>query len=251
LSAIYQGGAESLMDAIILAAGRGTRLQPLTDTLPKPLIEVNGLSLIEIHLHRLALAGFKRAIINLHHLGDLIKTTLGDGQRYGLQIIYSEEPGEALETAGGLVNALGLIKSDYFMVISADILCDYPLQQLTAAAQNNAQGHLIMVNNPAHHPRGDFLLDGSGHIALCTSTDAQVACTFSGLACFSKALFQHLVPGKRALRPVLEAAIVGRNLTGEVYSGIWSDIGTLERLDQARASTSIGEYIESVKQSIS
>lgn len=239
------------MDAIILAAGRGTRLQPLTDTLPKPLIKVHGLSLVEIHLHRLALAGFKRVIINLHHLGELIKTTLGDGQRYGLQIIYSEEPGAALETAGGLVNALGLIKNNHFIVISADILCDYPLQKLAAAAQSEAQGHLIMVNNPAHHPRGDFLLDRSSHVALRSPTDSQTAYTFSGLACFSKALFQHLAPGKRALRPVLEAAISDRILTGEVYSGTWSDIGTLERLDQARASESIGEYIDSVKQSIS
>ena len=239
------------MDAVILAAGRGTRLQPLTDTLPKPLIEVDGLSLIEIHLHRLALAGFKRVIINLHHLGELIQTALGDGQRYGLQIIYSEEPGEALETAGGLVNALSLIKSDYFAVISADILCDYPLRQLVTAAQNADQGHLVMVNNPAHHPRGDFLLDRSGHIALYTPKDTQNTYTFSGLACFSKALFQHLAPGKRALRPVLEAAIADQLLTGGVYSGIWSDIGTLERLNQARTSESIGEYIESVKQSIS
>jgi len=239
------------MDAIILAAGRGSRLQPLTDSLPKPLVEVNGLCLIEIHLHQLAIAGFKRVIINLHHLGELIKNRLGDGQNYGLQIIYSEETDEALETAGGIVNALGLITSKNFVAISADVLCDYPLKQLRNSEQISAPGHLVMVSNPSHHARGDFLLDDSAHIVTRIPGDSQMAYTFSGLARFSKAMFKPLPSGKRALRPVLEAAISQRQLSGEVYNGIWSDIGTLERLSQARASEAIGEYIESIRQSIS
>jgi len=236
------------MDVIILAAGRGSRLQPLTDSLPKPLIEVNGLCLIEIHLFQLASAGFERVIINLHHLGELIKSRLGDGQRYGLRIIYSEEPDEALETAGGIVNALSLIKSEHFVAISADVLCDYPLKQLAINTHDPATGHLVMVKNPGHHPLGDFLLDRSARIGLRTQ-DSQIAYTFSGLARLSKAMFDTLSPGKCALRPILEAAIEQRQLTGEVYEGIWSDIGTLERLNQARESAEIGEYIDSIRQS--
>ena len=239
------------MDALILAAGRGTRLQPLTNKLPKPLIEVHGLCLIEIHLIRLASAGFKRVIINLHHLGALIKARLGDGQHFGLQILYSEETDAALETAGGIVNALALIESERFIVVSADVLCDYPMRNLKLNTQGHAGGHLILVDNPAHHPRGDFLLENSNHLLARAGMDNQSAFTFSGLACFNKAMFQSLEPGKRALRPVLEAAIQERRLTGELHTGIWSDIGTLERLNQARASKSIGAYIESVRQSIS
>jgi MurNAc alpha-1-phosphate uridylyltransferase len=239
------------MDALILAAGRGTRLQPLTDQLPKPLIEVHGLCLIEIHLFRLAFAGFTRVVINLHHLGALIKTQLGDGNRFGLEIFYSEEVDGALETAGGIVNALALIESEFFVVVSADVLCDYPMQELGLNTQETAIGHLVMVNNPAHHPQGDFLLDKSSHLRVRAGMDNKPTYTFSGLACFSKALFVSLAPGKRALRPVLEEAMQERILTGEVHTGIWSDIGTLERLNQARACKSIGAYIESIKQSIS
>lgn len=239
------------MDALILAAGRGTRLQPLTDRLPKPLIDVHGLCLIEIHLIRLARSGFKRVVINLHHLGALIKARVGDGRRFGLQILYSEETDAALETAGGIVNALTLIESEHFAVVSADVLCDYPMQDIKLNAQSRPGGHLIMVDNPAHHPEGDFLLDNSNHLLVRTGTHTQPAYTFSGLACFRKTMFRPLKPGKRALRPVLEAAIKERHLTGEVHTGIWSDIGTLERLNQARASKSIGAYIESIRQSIS
>jgi MurNAc alpha-1-phosphate uridylyltransferase len=240
-----------LMDVIILAAGHGTRLRPLTDRLPKPLIEVDGLSLIEVHLYRLAFAGYTRVIINLHHLGEAIKSKLSNGKRYGLNIVYSEETNEALETAGGIINALDLIQSERFVAISADVVCDYPVELLATASKNEAQGNLIMVENPAHHPGGDFSLNSSNYLIMRNQSPHQSAYTFSGLACFHRALFEHLQPGKRALRPVLEAAIAKQQIKGEVYTGLWLDIGTLERLDQARDSAEVCEYIDSIRQSIS
>lgn len=239
------------MDVIIFAAGHGNRLRPLTDSLPKPLIEVAGLCLIEIHLYRLAAAGFERVIINLHHLGEMIAERLGGGEKYGLEIVYSREAHQALETAGGIVNALGLIKSEFFAAISADVLCDYPLERLCPAAESTALGHLILVDNPPHHHEGDFSLDEHGCLKKRGAVKDASGYTYSGLAWFRRALFEPLSPGKRALRPVLDAAIDKQQLTGEHHAGLWSDIGTKARLDQARAAVSIGEYIASIKQSIS
>ncbi len=240
-----------LMDAIIFAAGRGERLRPLTDHCPKPLIEVLGLSLIEIHLYRLAEAGFSRVIINLHHLGQLIRDKLGNGQHYGLEIHYSDEPEEALETAGGIVHALPLLDSPYFAAISADILCDFNYSRLPEMAKNSRNGRLLLVNNPAHHPQGDFALDQDGHL-LSQQQNQPLSCyTFSGIACFKRSLFEELQPGKRALRPVLESAIEHHTLYGTVYDGLWSDIGSLERLETARQSNTVAGYIASIKQSSS
>ena len=240
------------MDAMIFAAGHGTRLRPMTDTLPKPLIEIRGLSLIEIHLFNLAAAGFRRVIINLHHLGRVISESLGDGSRYGLEIIYSQEPEEALETAGGIVNALGMIRSQRFAAISADVLCDYSMTALqTAARYHCSLGHLIMVSNPAHHPGGDFALDSDNLLLPADEASDLPGLTYSGIAWFDRSLFETLSPGKRALRPVLEAAIAGKQLSGERHTGLWSDIGTLKRLDQARESGSVARYIDSIRQPIS
>lgn len=239
----------ALMDVIIFAAGRGERLRPLTDKLPKPLIKINGLSLIEIHLYRLAEAGFSRVIINLHHLGGMIRSKLGNGRRYGLEIFYSDEPGHALETAGGIVHALPLIHSERFAAISADVLCDYDLRGLinTDPAQS---GYLVLVDNPAHHPGGDFALDQGGLLRSSLNSRGLEFYTFSGIACFQRSLFENLPAGKRALRPVLEEQIAARRLRGEHYSGIWSDIGSPLRLEQARQSPTVLEYIDSIKQSI-
>lgn len=239
------------MDIIILAAGRGSRLRPLTDTLPKPLIEIGGISLIELHLYHLAMTGYGRVIINLHHLGESIKVKLGNGQRYGVEIVYSEEPDEALETAGGIVNALHLIESARFAAISADVLCDYPLGNLSKVDMAGVDAHLVMVENPAHHSEGDFSLNASGRITIHERNGRKPAYTYSGLACFKRAMFEGLSSGKRALRPVLESAIKEQQLMGELYTGLWSDIGTPERLDQARTSAGTAAYIESIKQSIS
>ncbi len=240
---------ERLMDAIIFAAGRGERLRPLTDSCPKPLIEIAGLSLIEIHLYRLASAGFSRVIINLHHLGQLISEKLGDGSRYGLKIIYSNEPGAALETAGGIVHALPHIQSRFFAAISADVLCDFDFKLLKQMEKSQRNGTLLMVGNPIHHPKGDFALETTNH--LIPASPEIPSYTFSGIACFQRALFEPLAAGKRALRPILDAQIQSRALYAQFYSGLWSDIGSIERLEQARQSSAVEKYIASIKQSIS
>ena len=232
---------------IIFAAGHGTRLRPLTDKLPKPLIEIRGLSLIEIHLLRLADAGFRRVIVNLHHLGDQIRTRLGDGSRYKLEITYSVEKTEALETAGGIVHALDLIESEIFAAISSDVLCDFPLSSIPELPMSNVDGHLVMVPNPEHHPEGDFELEESGRLCLRDTLPNRPALTFSGIACFRKSLFNELSAGKRPLRPILEETIGQHRLSGELHQGLWSDIGNLERLEQARQSTQVSEYISSVR----
>lgn len=237
------------MDAIILAAGRGERLRPLTDKLPKPLIEIHDVSLIEIHLYRLAQAGFKRVIINLHHLGETIRNKLGDGTQYKLHIEYSVEPISALETAGGIVHALGLVQTQQFAVISADIVCDFALSDLKKGAQYKNMGHLILIDNPEHHPAGDFVLAQTKELTLLKPKNNAKSYTFSGIAWFDKALFEPLAQGKRALRPVLESAINQKQLTAEHHAGLWSDIGTMERLAQARTSQSVAEYIDAIKQS--
>lgn len=239
------------MDAIIFAAGRGKRLSPLTDSCPKPLIEIAGLSLIEIHLYRLAAAGFSRVVVNLHHLGQLISEKLEDGSRYGLKIIYSNEPDFALETAGGVVHALPHIQSDFFAAISADVLCDFDFRLLQQMQINRHLGTLIMVDNPAHHPTGDFSMDKRNRLIPTSPGTTQRTYTFSGIACFKRGLFESLPPGKQALRPVLDAAIQSRTLYAQAYGGLWSDIGSIKRLEQARQSTEVGEYIASIKQSIS
>ena len=241
---------DRLMDAIIFAAGRGERLRPLTDICPKPLIQIGGLCLIEIHLYRLASAGFSRVIINLHHLGHLIREKLGNGNRYGLKIIYSNEPDIALETAGGIVHALPHIQSKVFAAISADVLCDVDFNLLREMEYDNSQGTLLMVNNPAHHAEGDFVLDSENHLLAINAENAQTSYTFSGIACFKRALFEPLASGKRALRPILNAAIDSQMLYGQTYSGLWSDIGSIERLEQARQSAKVEQYIDSIRQSI-
>lgn len=238
------------MDAMILAAGRGERLRPITDKLPKPLIEIHNLSLIEMHLHRLARSGFERVIINLHHLGEMIQNKLGNGTRYKLHIDYSIESISALETAGGIVHALDLIETQKFAVISADVVCDYEFSNLKIPAQNKHMGHLVLIDNPLHHPKGDFVLSQPKGLTLQQANNNAKSYTFSGIAWFDKALFEPLAQGKRALRPVLESAINQQQLTAEHHAGLWSDIGTIARLAQARSSQSVTEYIDSIKQSI-
>ena len=241
---------KSLMDAIILAAGRGARLRPLTDTCPKPLLEVAGITLIELHIQALVNAGVSHIIINLHHLGEHIQARIGDGQRFGVKISYSIEKPAALETAGGIRKALALIKTNSFVVISADILCDFPLDLLMDDQNDRTPGYIVLVENPSHHPHGDFHLDTkTGMIGLVSDTRPK-AFTFSGIARFEKSLFQNLKPGKLALRPVLEVAIQNRQLEGCLHQGLWSDIGTIDRLNEARHAPEILEYIESIKKSI-
>ncbi len=213
---------------MILAAGRGERLRPLTDQVPKPLITVGGKALIVRHLEALAAAGFSEVVINLAWLGEQIQQALGDGGAFGVSIAYSQEPPGALETAGGIIQALPLLGEQPFLMISGDVLCGYPLAELRSCP-SAAHGHLVMVDNPGHHPGGDFGIDADGRLR------SGGGLTFSGLAVLHPDLFAGLAPGRRALRPVFEDAIARRRLSGEHYRGMWSDVGTPERLREAEA----------------
>ncbi len=216
------------MRVMILAAGRGERLRPLTDCCPKPLIEVGGKALLVHHIERLAAVGIRELVINLDWLGDQIRDRLGDGRGFGVSIQYSPEPPGALETAGGIVRALPLLGNQPFAVIAGDVLCDYPFERLRAPDGDDL-GHLVMIDNPAHHPDGDFAL-----VDDRLRLDAEPRLTFSGIAVYSPALFTALAPGRRALRPVFEAAIAADRFSAEHYRGYWSDIGSIERLEAAR-----------------
>lgn len=216
------------MKAMILAAGRGERLRPLTDRTPKPLIEVGGKALIVHHLEHLARAGFDEIVINLAWLGDKVEKALGDGSGFGLSIVYSHEPPGALDTAGGIIQALPRLGDEPFVLISADVYCDYPLGRLRNH-QHRGLGHLVLVENPAHHLQGDFAVDHQARLVRATP-----AFTYSGIACLHPELFRGYRPGRRALRPVFEHAIDRGQLSGEVHHGLWSDVGTADRLEAIR-----------------
>lgn len=207
------------MNAMILAAGRGERLRPYTDTCPKPLLEVNHKPLIDYHLEALARAGIKQVVINTSWLGDAIEAAVGNGDRYGLDVVYSREP-EALETAGGIIQALPLL-DDRFLVVNADIFTDYRFEGLRVT---DAEAHLVLVENPSHNPSGDFVLS-DGRLR----NEGRPKYTFAGIASYAKSFFDELTPGKRALAPLLQQAADAGRLHGELYQGSWDDIGTLER----------------------
>ncbi|WP_163832397.1 N-acetylmuramate alpha-1-phosphate uridylyltransferase MurU [Spartinivicinus ruber] len=213
------------MNAMILAAGLGTRMRPLTLKTPKPLLPVLGKPLIEYHLERLAAAGINQLVINHAYLGEQIEAKLKDGSHWGVSISYSHEP-EPLETAGGIAHALPLLGDNPFIVINGDIWCDYPLEQLYLPESELA--HLILVDNPAHNPTGDFsLVDGQVGFD-CNSQRF----TFAGISVLSPALFKELPQAKWPLAPILEAAIKQGLVSGEQYKGYWLDVGTPERLGQ-------------------
>lgn len=220
------------MHALILAAGRGERLRPLTDTTPKPLLRAGSCSLIEHHLHALAAAGIGSIVINHAHLGQQIVSTLGDGSDYGIRIEYSAEPEGALETAGGIVNALSLIGSDPFAVVNGDIWTDYPFERLRREIPGLA--HLVLVSNPAHQPGGDFLLNGD-RASDKSSGSAGRPLTFSGIGIYRHALFDDLAPTRAPLAPLLRRAMSKGKVTGEHYTGRWIDVGTPERLAELDA----------------
>lgn len=216
------------MRAMILAAGRGERMRPLTDHTPKPLLEVGGKALIVRHLERLAEAGVGDVVINVAWLGDRIRAALGDGAALGLKIRYSPEPPGALETAGGIRAALPLLGSDPFLVVNGDLWCDYPLDRLVGRAPRGL-AHLVLVDNPAHHPGGDFaLVDGE------VRADREPRLTYAGIGVYRPELFTGLPPGRRALRPVLDRAIADGQVSGEAFHGAWADVGSPERLRRLR-----------------
>ncbi|MDX1655499.1 MAG: nucleotidyltransferase family protein [Candidatus Competibacteraceae bacterium] len=211
------------MRAMILAAGRGERMRPLTDTTPKPLLAAGGRPLIEYHLIGLARAGFKRVVINLGHLGEQIRHHLGDGGRWGLTIDYSPEPPGALETGGGIHRALPLLGEGPFLVVNGDIWSDYPYARLLERPVDLA--HLVLVDNPPQHPHGDFILSGAR-----VGVEGEPSLTYSGIGLLNPALFAGLTPGRFALAPLLREAIAAGRVSGEHYPGRWWDIGTPERL---------------------
>jgi MurNAc alpha-1-phosphate uridylyltransferase len=212
---------------MILAAGRGERLRPLTDTTPKPLLEVGGKLLIEHHLERLAAAGFHEVVINLSHLGEKIRDTLGNGSTWGLNIHYSPEPAGALGTGGGIKQALPLLGESPFAVINGDVFSCYPLARLRAIKCDHA--HLVLVPNPTHNPVGDFALQG-GYV----SADGQPRHTFSGISVYHPRFFNSAPGGSFSVVPLLQTAMAVQHVTGEFYRGVWHDIGTRERLESLR-----------------
>jgi len=218
------------MIAMILAAGRGERLRPLTESIPKPLVEVAGQTLLGRHLRRLAGAGFTRAVINVSHFADQITSRFGDGSREGLRIEWSREA-VPLETAGGIAQARALLGPEPFLLVNADIWCDYALSALRGFELGTRLSHLVLVPNPPQHPAGDFSLVD----AIVGNTPAP-RYTYAGIAVISPRLVAGIAAGQKAqLAPLWRAAAERGEVTGELYEGLWSDVGTPERLSALEA----------------
>ena len=212
---------------MILAAGRGERLRPLTDECPKALLRVGDKTLIETNLERLARAGIRRVVVNLDWLGEHIVEAIGEGRRYGLQVIYSPEYGEVLETGGGIVRALPLLGSSPFWVVNADVWSGYAPRAPVLA--DDILGHLVLVPTPSWRGRGDFDLEGRRVLR-----SERPALTFSGIALYRPELFADAPAGRHPLAPLLFAAAARGQLSGELYRGRWEDVGTPERLARVR-----------------
>lgn len=214
------------MRAMILAAGRGERMRPLTDTRPKPLLLAGGKALIVWHLERLAAAGFTQVVINHAHLGTQIETTLGNGSAWGLDIAYSPEPPGALETAGGIAQALPLLGDEPFLVVNGDIYCDWDFRRTRDLSLANDLAHLVLVPNPPQHPIGDFALAGTR-----VRSEGAICHTFAGIGVYRPELFTGLTRGQPAkLAPLLRHAMADDRVSGELHQGRWEDVGTPERL---------------------
>jgi MurNAc alpha-1-phosphate uridylyltransferase len=212
------------MRAMILAAGRGERMRPLTDTCPKPLLKVGAKCLIEYHIQNLVAAGFTDIVINHAYLGEQIERTLGTGQQYGAQLYYSPEA-TALETGGGIFNALPLLGNSPFLVVNGDVWCDYPFNKIADSLTGLA--HLILINNPEHNLKGDF------HLKYNKVYSKGTPClTFSGIGVYHPDLFMNCTAGRFSLVPLLIKAMEMAKVTGEHYQGEWLDIGTPQRLEE-------------------
>lgn len=222
------------MKAMILAAGRGERMGLLTANEPKPLLTVGGVPLIERHLSRLAASGFVEIVINLSYRGARIRSRLGDGRRFGVAITYSEEGEPPLETAGGIVHALPWLGVGPFLLVNSDVYTDLDLAAF--AAQAAARSTLLLVPNPAHNARGDFGLDEDGSITV-----REPRLTYGGIAVLDTNLFEGLAPGRRPLKPVLDSGVERGQLRGQFYDGVWIDVGTPERLEEARLVADSGD----------
>ncbi len=217
---------------MILAAGRGERMRPLTDACPKPLLEVAGRALIEHQLARLREAGFTELVINTGHLGAMLPARLGDGARLGVTIAWSSEPPEALETGGGIHRALPLLGDAPFVLVNGDVWTDVDFARLHGVLADGDLAHLVLVDNPPQHPRGDFALDGAGRVAEGGASRL----TYSGIAVLSPALFANCAPGRFPLAPLLRRAMAAARVSGEHHRGEWRDIGTPERLRELDAA---------------
>ncbi|MBI5658926.1 MAG: nucleotidyltransferase family protein [Nitrosomonadales bacterium] len=226
------------MMAMLLAAGRGERMRPLTDHVPKPLLLAGGKPLIVWHIERLVRAGITDLVINHAHLGAQIESALGDGSRFGAHIRYSPEHPSALETAGGIAHALHLLGDQPFAAVNGDICCGYDFARLpahaAALAASDDAAHLVLANNPPHHPNGDFLLN-NGRLLPDDSRRQAAICpklTFSGIGVYQPALFASIARGSSApLAPLLRAQIALGKVSGEHYAGRWMDVGTPQRLE--------------------
>ncbi|MEZ5564620.1 MAG: nucleotidyltransferase family protein [Gammaproteobacteria bacterium] len=217
------------MHALILAAGRGERLRPLTNDLPKPLLPVGGRPLIDYHIEALGQAGVRELVVNLSWHGDKLRRYLGDGNRYGVSIAFSDEGPEPLETGGGIWHALPLLGDRPFWVVNGDIACDYGFS--LADLRPGVLAHLVLVTNPPHNANGDFCLDGE----LVTVPPADgirglPSFTFAGISILSPALFDGCTVGRFPLAPLLRRAATRGQVTGELHTGRWTDVGTPERL---------------------
>lgn len=218
---------------MILAAGRGERLRPLTDTCPKPLLKVAGRPLIEYHLEALASSGIREVVINLSWLGAQIRTALGQGERFGLTLHYSEEGPVALETGGGIFRALGFLGEEPFLVVNGDIHTDYRYADLRLAPAELAR--LVLVPNPPHHPAGDFALEAGRVLGVGPERH-----TYSGIGLYTAALFEGCRPGRFPLKPLLDRAIAAGRLGGVLHRGHWTDVGTAERMAGLEAALTRG-----------
>lgn len=220
------------MRAMLLAAGRGERMRPLTDTCPKPLLQAAGKPLIVWHLERLAAAGIAEVVINLSWLGEQIAAALGDGSAHGVHIRWSREPWPALETGGGIFQALPLLGAEPFLLVNGDVSADVDFRRITLRAGDLAQ--LVLVPNPHHNPQGDFWLDASGRIVGDGASGAE-RLTYSGIAVLHPQLFDGAQAGRFPLLPLLTRAREADRLGGQRHSGRWLDVGTPERLAELDA----------------
>lgn len=233
------------MKVMILAAGLGKRMRPLTDHTPKPLLRAGGKALLEHHLLRLAAAGLREVVINVSHLAQQVEAFCGDGSAWGLSIQWSREA-QPLETAGGIQRALPLLGEGPFMVVNGDVWTDYPFAQLgRLPPPADGSAHLVLVDNPPQHPLGDFLLDSTGRVLARGASEPGF--TYAGVGIYTPGFFAGLAPGEYPLRPLLDRAIEEGRLTGEHYPGQWADIGTPERLAALDAALGGGDAAQSIR----
>lgn len=213
------------MKAMLLAAGRGSRMRPLTDEFPKPLVPIAGKPFVAHQLLKLATCGIHEIVMNVSYRAEQIKQTLGDGRRYGVQLEYSFEP-TVLETGGGICHALPLLGTDPFIVLSADIWTDYPFERLLTHSLGHAQAHLVLVDNPDFHPYGDFHLTYEGLLAM----SPQPKFTFANLGLYRPQLFEKAPIEVFPLSKILYSAIAQQKMSGEYYAGPWFNVGTIDQL---------------------